>query len=82
MEQYRLWIVGGVFFLLLAVRITTKNIVLRWTAKTGLCSAMMMGINTLLPTCSVALNLYTIAFASVLGLPGVMTMYIVKMMIE
>ena len=82
MEPYRLWIVGGVFFLLLALRVLAKNSILRWTAKTGLCSTLIIGMNTLIPTYAVALNIYTIAFAAILGFPGVMTLYMMRMIIK
>lgn len=82
MEEYRVWIVCGVIFMLLCVRFLVKNRIIRWIAKSGLCSSLMVGVNMLVPVYAVAVNLYTIGVATLLGVPGVMTMYIVKAMIK
>lgn len=82
MEEYRVWIVCGVIFLLLCVRFMVKNKVVRWLAKSGLCSSLMVGVNMLVPVYAVAVNLYTIGVATLLGVPGVMMMYIMKAMIR
>ena len=82
MEEYRVWIVCGVIFMLLCVRFMVSNRIIRWLAKSGLCSSLMIGVNMLVPVYAVAVNLYTIGVATLLGVPGVMTMYIIKAMIK
>ena len=81
MEQYGIWLLIAVICILCVMRILGRNILIRWIGKAGICGALILVLNALLPQYAIAFNGYTFGFAAVMGMPGVMTMYIVKMIL-
>lgn len=81
MGEYKIWIELGIFFGLCAMRLKVKSWILRLIFKVAICCVLIFAMNTLLPQNAIQVNGYTVGFSAILGIPGVMTMYVINMMI-
>ena len=70
---------GGGLLILLGLMV--KNKIIYWISRAGMGALMIIIMNVLLPRYMIGFNPYTIAFSTILGLPGVMTLYLFKVMI-
>lgn len=59
----------------------SQNKVIKWCVKIGFGSVMLMVMNYLLPQYNVGFNVYTIGISTILGIPGVMMLYVVQMIL-
>lgn len=78
--QMVLGILAGIG-LLVMLGLMVKNKIIYWISRAGMGALMIIVMNVLLPQSEIGFNLYTIGFSTLLGLPGVMTMYLFKLMI-
>ena len=66
-----LWLIGEL----------TKSQIVKWLIRVCFSSVMMIIMNCLLPQYMINLNLYTLGFSTLLGVPGLMTLYVFQMII-
>lgn len=59
----------------------TKNRLIKWVIRMCFTSLMIIVMNCLLPQYMIGFNLYTVGFSSLLGVPGLMTLYMLRMII-
>lgn len=81
MELTRIGVVGGVFLGAILVRLFSRGRLLRGVAKSIIYSFILISMNMVLPMYAVAINLYTLGVAIILGFPGIMTLFLLKSMI-
>lgn len=58
-----------------------RNKLMCGVAKGGAWSLLIVVINYILPQFAIGFNLYTIGVAMVLGLPGIMSMYLLQLVL-
>lgn len=58
-----------------------KSRFVRWMIRICFASIMIIVMNCLLPQYMIGFNLYTVGFSTLLGVPGLMTLYIFRMSI-
>lgn len=75
-----IWVCIGIGIMAL-IRELTKNKLVGVILRFCLGGALMIVMNCLVPQYTVSLNIYTASFATVLGVPGVMTMYVLRMIV-
>ncbi|MBE6023026.1 MAG: hypothetical protein E7231_07310 [Cellulosilyticum sp.] len=63
------------------ISILTKNKIISIFLRIAFSTMMLVMMNCLLPHYIVGINLYTISFSALLGIPGVMTIYLLKIMV-
>ncbi|MBU3804028.1 MAG: pro-sigmaK processing inhibitor BofA family protein [Candidatus Cellulosilyticum pullistercoris] len=66
-----LWLIGEL----------TKSQIVKWLIRVCFSGVMMIIMNCLLPQYMINLNLYTLGFSTLLGVPGLMTLYVFQMII-
>lgn len=59
----------------------TTSKLLKWLIKVCFSGIMIIVMNCLLPQYMIAFNLYTVGFSTLLGVPGLMTLYMLQMLI-
>lgn len=75
-----IWLAIGLCMLWLVGEMTKSQIV-KWLIRVCFSGVMMIVMNCLLPQYAIGLNLYTMSFSTLLGIPGLMTLYVLKMII-
>lgn len=75
-----LWVGVGLGILGLMSEVTHIRLI-KWGLRMGIGGLMMIVMNSLLPQYMVSLNLYTLGFSTLLGIPGTMTLYVLQMII-
>lgn len=58
-----------------------KNSIVKWLIRVCFSGLMIIVMNCLLPQYTVGFNLYTVGFSTLLGIPGLMTLYVVNMIL-
>lgn len=58
-----------------------RNKMMCGVAKGGVCSLLIVVINYIIPQFAIGFNLCTIGVAMILGLPGVMSMYLLQLVV-
>lgn len=66
---------------LILVDVLVKNKIVRFVCKGCLSSIEIVIMNCLLTQYAIGLNLFTVLFSTLLGIPGLMTLYVLKMML-
>ena len=66
-----LWLIGEL----------TKSQIVKWLIRVCFSGVMIIIMNCLLPQYMINLNLYTLGFSTLLGVPGLMTLYVFQMII-
>lgn len=75
-----IWLVIGVCTLGLIGEITKSQIV-KWLIRVCFSGFMIIVMNCILPQYMIGFNLYTVGFSTLLGVPGLMTLYVFQMII-
>ena len=75
-----IWLALGLCILGLIGEVT-KSQVLKWIIRMCFSGLMIIVMNCLLPQYRIGFNLYTVGFSTLLGVPGVMTLYLFKMIL-
>lgn len=52
-----------------------------WLRRLGVGSLMIIVMNCLVPQYMISFNWYTVGFSTLLGIPGVMTLYVMRMLL-
>lgn len=78
--QILVCVVIGILGLFL-VEMLIKNKIVQFVCKGCLSSIGIVLMNCLLTQYAIGLNLFTVLFSTLLGIPGLMTLYLLKMMI-
>ena len=63
------------------IAILTKSKIMEYVTRVGLSAMMIVVMNYLLPQYMIGFNIYTIGFSTLLGMPGLMTLYVLEMLI-
>ena len=79
-EQLLIGIMIGICLLAL-LAVVTKSKLLSVLTRMGMSGIMIIVMNCLLPQYMIGFNIYTLGFSSLLGLPGLMTLYLLKMIV-
>ena len=66
---------------LLTISGITKNKILKFVLRTCWVGGLIVIMNGLLPQYTIGINAYTLTFSILLGIPGIMTLYILQMII-
>ena len=70
-----------VICILALVSIVAKNKIVQLLMRGGIGSVLIVVMNCLLPQYIIGINFFTIGFSALLGLPGIMTLYILQMIV-
>lgn len=80
MSELLMWILG-IDAVLIVLSIITKNQILWFLTKLSVGPLAIILLNHFLPSYAININYFTIGFTGVLGLPGVMTLYLLQMIL-
>ena len=70
-----------VICVLLLLSAMTKSKLMDFVARGFIGSVMIVVMNCLLPQYVIGLSFYTVGFTAILGMPGLMTLYIFRMIV-
>lgn len=79
-EQLLLGVFIGICILALIGTMTNSKLI-HFMTRGCISSVMILVMNCLMPQYMIGFNLYTIMFSTVLGLPGLMTLYVFQMIV-
>lgn len=80
MEKYSTIILIVVFVGLCIVRLGSNSKLINWGSKAGIYGILILIINYFIPQYAVAWNLITVGFVTLLGGPGMMTLYMIRIL--